>query len=588
MAVTDAGTDVSESESPHHDRSEWPRELWSLDGDRYFVLQKDGQTRYTQHGLFEVDDDGFLIDAFTGYYVQRTGSVGEEPVGESPFQQPGDQRIKFPLGREVPPIPTSRISLSGNLPENSTPVTRRILRSGQFMVDGIPATRQTLLNDLDSSWMPYERGDQLILFGQSWDGSQLTAALDVGEATTVDDVCRAISSLFAVDADVVFEDGRIKISSTMLGRSGINVSVVDDQSNLGESSGELQRRFEVLESGQFASSIRGAFPIIDNSGAWQSLSFQIRKVTADAWQLTFEMDAADGEVVDSELELIRFDADGRLLGNHSATDPIGTVTLRTVDADWPQQISISLQSPEGRDLVEGPGWWEIYSSADGFRPGEITAAFLSKNVNMVGVSNNGNVYPVADLGVAEFDAPEWLADAGFEQFEETHLSGPAVQRSNTAPEEFVPTWSYAFDETIDRFLQAHPQTVRPGFLLDDDGRLLLTVPGAIAAEDEVFHDQHDFERRLSTPAISSDEFDGAVEAPDETSRTWLDQLFRQSTPSLISTIIAADTGSTAGSLELELLSGEEDVNRQCPEPPVVHADYEVEPPVAQKGSPAKQ
>jgi hypothetical protein len=319
----------------------------------------------------------------------------------------------------------------------------------------------------------------------------------------------------------------------------------------------------------------------------------MRKVAADVWKLTFAIDPSVGRIVDSSPNLIRFGEDGRPIAGPDGVVSPGTLTLLAVGDGRPQQISVLLQSLEGRDLIEGPGPAEIWHSFDGFERREIGLVCMPSDLRMVAVSSQGEQFTVADLAVAdlavaEFDAPEWLADAGYEQFEETHLSGPAVQRSNTGTEKFAPTWSYAFDETIDRFLQSHPQTVRPGFLLDDDGRLLLTVPGATAAEDELFHDQHDVERRLSTPAISSDEVDGAVEAPDENTRAWLDQWFRQSTPSMISTIIAADTGPKAGSEELKLLSGEEDDDRQGPEPPVVHADYEVEPPVAQKGSPAKQ
>lgn len=558
------------------------------------MLQRDGQTRYTQHGLFDVDDDGFLIDAFTGYYVERTGSVGEEPVGESSFQQPGDQRIRIPLGHEVPPSPTSWISLTGTLPEDSRSDTYRLLASVPLTeyirwTDTIlPASSATLVNDLDSTYSAYPSGDRLGLSGQRGDGTLFSETVDVGPTTTVGDLMDAIEMAFGGDVDVRLQDGRIELVAIEPGESQLKFRIDDLATNIGNVSVSFSSPFEVLAPGAPAYTFGGALPIIDHDGQQRTLSYTMRKVAADVWKLTFAIDPSVGRIVDSSPNLIRFGEDGRPIAGPDGVVSPGTLTLLAVGDGRPQQISILLQSLEGRDLIEGPGPAEISTSLDGLRPGEISSAFLSKNVQMVGVSSNGNIYTVADLAVASFDAPEWLADAGFEQFEETHLSGPAVQRSNTATEQFVPTWSYAFDEKIDRFLQAHPQTVRPGFLLDDAGRLLLTVPGATAAEGEVFHDQHDVERRLSTPAISSDEVDGAVEASGEISRTWLDQLFRTSTPSLISTIIAADTGSTAGSLELELLSGEEDGNRQRPKPPVRHADYEAEPPVARHRSTAKQ
>jgi flagellar hook protein FlgE len=71
----------------------------AIDGNGFFVLQKDGQTFYTRAGQFEFNSDGYLSDKGTGARVLGT-------VGEGLYI--GDLRT-------VPPQATTNVSFMGNL-----------------------------------------------------------------------------------------------------------------------------------------------------------------------------------------------------------------------------------------------------------------------------------------------------------------------------------------------------------------------------------------------------------------------------------------------------------------------------------------
>lgn len=87
----------------------------AIQGQGFFVVNNGVQDFYTRAGAFDLDADGFIIDASTGYRLQRFGAIGEGTATTPAFQTPGDPDIQIPFGTGLPGAPTSEVVLQGNL-----------------------------------------------------------------------------------------------------------------------------------------------------------------------------------------------------------------------------------------------------------------------------------------------------------------------------------------------------------------------------------------------------------------------------------------------------------------------------------------
>jgi flagellar hook protein FlgE len=94
-----------------------------IQGDGFFVIQKDGQQLYTRAGAFNFDQLGQLVSPDGGKVMGWPGVNGvvdsNGPAGP----------ISLPLGTTLPPRATTAFKVDGNLPSDSTstaPVMRSI------------------------------------------------------------------------------------------------------------------------------------------------------------------------------------------------------------------------------------------------------------------------------------------------------------------------------------------------------------------------------------------------------------------------------------------------------------------------------
>ncbi len=103
----------------------------AIEGSGYFTLN-DGQTDvYTRVGLFDVDSENYLVDAATGYRVQRIGSDG---VADG-FQNAASDNIRLPFDVALPANATTELIFTGNLSADVfLPTTNYLLSSVQFTI----------------------------------------------------------------------------------------------------------------------------------------------------------------------------------------------------------------------------------------------------------------------------------------------------------------------------------------------------------------------------------------------------------------------------------------------------------------------
>lgn len=87
----------------------------AIQGDGFFVIDNGTRLTYTRAGAFDLDEEGYLVMAANGFRLQRTGSLGEATATTPAFQTPGDNDISIPIGTGLPGMPTTEVTLRGNL-----------------------------------------------------------------------------------------------------------------------------------------------------------------------------------------------------------------------------------------------------------------------------------------------------------------------------------------------------------------------------------------------------------------------------------------------------------------------------------------
>ncbi|GAB5443284.1 MAG: hypothetical protein Fues2KO_36330 [Fuerstiella sp.] len=396
----------------------------AIDGGGFFVAHNGTNSVFTRKGAFSLDENGYLVDASTGYLVQRFGTVGESDVNGVAFQTNGDSRIQVPLGASLPGMVTESVSLTGQLGASATGPANRLLRGATLSSATGPVTPATLLNDLDSTTDNYGVGDQLVLSGQAQDGSQLNSTIAVDGTTTVQDLMNAIQTMFGADATVSFTNSAIEIESTQVGPAGINLSIDDHQSNVGSSNTNFTANFDDVEPGRFASSIQGAFPIHDERGAQHSLSYELEKQIDGSWTLSFQLDGSSGVLVDDRVEGIRFGPDGSLSQVSGTGVGDQNISIHFAGSTLPQTIDINLGTfGEIDGLAEIGGNPEISYDVDGSDPGELASVQIDADGTIQGIGSNGLRFPLAQLAIASFRNVDGLTQAGSGYFSTSLASG---------------------------------------------------------------------------------------------------------------------------------------------------------------------
>ena len=165
----------------------------ALEGSGYFVMSDGSQTFYTRAGAFAVDADSNLVDASTGYFVQRDNQV--EGIGSVE----GSHNIFVPYGTILKANATSEIDIAGNLgADSSSTVQTQVVTSDTAYTynNGTVAGLTTAIGNTDQfmggSGVDGKMGagdtGTIALTGFDHDNNALSDTLDIDSATTMDDI----------------------------------------------------------------------------------------------------------------------------------------------------------------------------------------------------------------------------------------------------------------------------------------------------------------------------------------------------------------------------------------------------------------
>lgn len=297
--------------------------------DNGFFLVRDGsEFLATRAGAFAVDARNYLVDPSTGHRVQRVGTVGEGSATAPAFQIPGNNDISIRHGMTIPGRATQNVTFRGNLDARADLPLATVLASGQpLMVGGEPATYDTLLNDLDTTFASFGAGDRILIEGSRVDGSPVDAAfIAKGDSTdTVGALLASINTAYlsatpGLGATANLDnDGRIRLTANQPGTSKLTLTLTSDPTDVTPGSGLTEfTTFQRTVEGRNGGRTTTVMEIFDGQFAAHNVTFTFQKVSFNSWNLTASLEGGEGSITrygeDNVITGLRFSENGSFAG----------------------------------------------------------------------------------------------------------------------------------------------------------------------------------------------------------------------------------------------------------------------------------
>ncbi len=398
----------------------------AVDGSGFFVTKAGNNTFFTRSGAFSLDENGYLADPSTGNIVQRFGTLGD-PDGINPtFQTPGNTGIYIPLGASLAGKPTQQISMSGNLSSSSKgPVAQSLGTTTPFLASGLPITNATKLVDLDNNTPKYVLNDRIVISGKKSDGSDpdLTELVVDPLTTTVGDLLTALNTAFPGATVTLDANGNINASDNFPGTSSLNVVISDHAANTGRTDYELHKLIKQVV-GKDGDKVSQGIELYDAAGGAHSIGLEFTKQTDGSWNMKATMSAADGNVIDGEVNGINF-LDNGTFAQVTGTG-IGDINIEFSFAgqQTPQVVDLSFGVPgtiNGLAQLGTNSALEV--SQDGFSPGKLSDVHIDTDGTVFGLTSNGLQIALGQLAIATFRNVNGLLSTGGNYYQASLSSG---------------------------------------------------------------------------------------------------------------------------------------------------------------------
>ncbi len=390
---------------------------FAIRGNGFFVLNDAaGASLYTRAGSFSLDGNGNLVDPATGFYVQRTGGVGEGSGENFGFQASGDNRINIPLGAAIPGAESTGLSFAGNLPSSALPPQSEVLMtSNPFETSSGPATLTTPFSDLFSNQSDYVAGDVIEIRGTGLDGASFDFDL-AANTSNIGDLVNGLNAQLNGATATLDASGNLTITADDSGEAFLSLVIRDADANANLTD-FISHTAVIQTEGGSGDVFESVTQIFDVQGNAQNLLFSFRKDSANSWQATASLPDENGAVLGQQTWELLFNENGTF----SFVGASGTGT------DLNLQFN-SLMSAQNIELAfdnlshSGTGFG-LAQSQDGFPPGVLANVDVSADGLITAIGTNGTFFPIAQLALASFSNVEGLEALGENYFSATTSSG---------------------------------------------------------------------------------------------------------------------------------------------------------------------
>lgn len=421
----------------------------SIDGNGFFIVQREGQQFFTRAGSFRQDPQDNLItiggERLMGYMADDNFNIQEGQLVP----------VNIPVGKRTIAEATRNAVIAGNLNSEGSLATQGALinllanaTDGLLAVGGGFIGTGTLLSSIEDPATPgsgtpaFAAGETIRLGGATKGGARVPQAeLGITPATTVQDLMDFLTAALGIQqTGSANPDGSmpgVTVDATtgvisIIGNTGTQNDLVIRPGDLvvldvnGTSRGQAFNT-EKVESAD-GESVRTTMVIYDSLGG--SVSFDVTMVleetpnTGPVWRYYLESDDDTDLAIALGTGTLQFDTQGQLDPNNSEISV--TIDRNNTGANQPLSFTLSFMDSAGQltstatnSAMQGVYW-------DGLPPGTLSTFGVGDDGTIFGRFSNGAVRTLGRVVVANFTNPGGLVDAGGNLFESGPNAGPAV------------------------------------------------------------------------------------------------------------------------------------------------------------------
>lgn len=426
----------------------------AIEGRGLFVVQKDGNQRYTRAGAFRQDQNFNLVtsdgDQLMGYGIDSDFNI----------QRGGLVPLTAPIGRLSFARATENARLSGNLKADgdvATQGSRNVLgattQSGFSLIPSatVPAPAPSVLeprsllreiaDPLATSAPLFQPGQTIELAGiERGKNTVRTSTFTIAANSTMQDLMTFMRDALGLRTGTDNPDGRAPGVSldpatgrlNIVGNTGtINDLKIDATDiRLRDSSGTFLRNPFVVDKQASATgeSVRTTFLAYDSLGAPITMDvgmvLQSRGLSGTEWR--YEVDSNSSVDLSSNIDAgtLRFDNLGQLQSNPSvqiSLDRAGT------GAATPQNVTLSWAASQGSITALASRASRLSSDfQDGAALGTLSSFGVDRDGIVYGSFTNGLTRTLGQVVLANVPNPEGLLDDGANLYRIGANSGPAT------------------------------------------------------------------------------------------------------------------------------------------------------------------
>lgn len=424
----------------------------SIDGNGFFVVEREGQQFYTRAGSFRPDTEDNLTtvggERLLGYMADENFNIQEGELVP----------INIPLGKRTIAEATENAVFAGNLNSGGDIATQGSIitlladaATGLSAIAGGFINAATALVGVEDPAAPgsgtpaFAAGETLRLTGATRGGAEVPEAeLEITAGTTVQNLLDFLDASLGIQTtDGPNPDGAtpgVAVDPatgviTIVGNTGTENDLRLDPDNLIrlDAAGAVPDGGGAVFSTDKAQpadgeSVRTTMVIYDSLGS--AVSYDITMVlegtpnNGPVWR--YYLDSADDTDLDTEIGngLLQFDTEGQI-------DPASETIQVTIDRDQtgagqPLSFEVSFNDQAGQltataaaSALNGVAW-------DGLPPGTLDSFGVGEDGTIFGRFSNGAIRELGRVVVANFSNPAGLVDSGSNLFATGPNSGPTV------------------------------------------------------------------------------------------------------------------------------------------------------------------
>jgi flagellar hook protein FlgE len=415
----------------------------AIEGNGFFIVNIDGNTRYTRTGNFVLDRDFNLVSA-SGGLVQGFGVDEDFNVVEGLLQN-----LSIPIGVTTIAEATQNVKFAGNFNAGGDVATVGSISTSEVLYSDALATTPIVGTDALSTVFDadgnalFAAGDVITVSGVTKGGAAIgERTFEIGAAnttnssdfgTTVDDYMAFLDDIFGIDTSltsgtstpgVTLVGGQILVESNVGEHNGIVFEASSIKNNNAVSFGFTNTQDANGES------TRTTFVAFDSLGdeVTIDLRFVLESKTSTGATWRYFADSTDDTDLDLALGtgVLSFDTEGNLL---TVSNPSISVDRANTGAVTPLNINLQFNDPFATvtSLASSSGQSQIAAiSQDGSQIGTLEDFSVGEDGTISGVFSNGLLRNLGRVPLVVFANNNGLEEFGGSLYRPTVNSGIAT------------------------------------------------------------------------------------------------------------------------------------------------------------------